>query len=83
MNRRTITLTREDVQQILHYAHWIAAKNGEQNRFLQKNYPGWSMAMLMKALIDAKCLVKARGHFSGYQVRATLTTVHIQHDSIS
>jgi len=27
--------------------------------------------------------VKARGHFSGYQVRATLTTVHIQHDSIS
>jgi hypothetical protein len=89
MNRRTITLTREDVQQILHHTHWIAAKNGEQGRFLHKNYPGWTMNSLMTALIEAKCLVKTRrtpktsGHFSGYQVRATLTTVNIQRHSIS
>jgi hypothetical protein len=35
------------------------------------------MAMLMKALIDAKCLVKARGHFSGYKVRAKFTTIEL------
>jgi hypothetical protein len=83
MIKDTLTVTPEEIDQILHHTHWIAAKNGEQQRFLQKNYPGWSMAMLMKALIDAKCLVKARSHFSGYKVRATLTTAHIQHASIS
>ena len=83
MIKDTLTVTPEEIDQILHHTHWIAAKNGEQQRFLQKNYPGWSMAMLMKALIDAKSLVKARGHFSGYKVRATLTTAHIQHASIS
>jgi len=89
MIKDTLTVTPEEIDQILHHTHWIAAKNGEQQRFLQKNYPGWSMAMLMKALIDAKCLVKARStpetpaHFSGYQVRAVLTTAHIQHASIS
>jgi hypothetical protein len=73
MIKDTLTVTPEEIDQILHHTHWIAAKNGEQQRFLQKNYPGWSMAMLMKALIDAKCLVKARGHFSGYKVRTRLT----------
>jgi hypothetical protein len=63
MIKDTLTLTPEEIDQILHHTHWIAAKNGEQQRFLQKNYPGWSMAVLMKALIDAKYLVKARGHF--------------------
>ena len=73
MIKDTLTVTPEEIDQILHHTHWIAAKNGEQQRFLQKNYPGLSMAMLMKALIDAKCLVKARSHFSGYKVRTRLT----------
>jgi hypothetical protein len=77
MIKDTLTVTPEEIDQILHHTHWIAAKNGEQQRFLQKNYPGWSMAMLMKALIDAKCLVKTRSHFSGYKVRATLTTIEL------
>ena len=86
---QTLVLNREDIDEILHHTHWIAAKNGEQGRFLHKNYPGWTMNSLMTALIEAKCLVKTRrtpktsGHFFGYQVRATLTTVNIQRHSIS
>ena len=81
--RNTLTITRKDVENILHHTHWIAAKNGEQQRFLRENYPGWSMDILMKALIDSKCLVKARSttgtpaHFSGYQMRANIEQVDI------
>lgn len=81
--RNTLTITRKDVENILHHTHWIAAKNGEQQRFLRENYPGWSMDILMKALIDSKCVVKTHSttgtpaHFSGYRVPTNFTTQQI------
>jgi hypothetical protein len=80
---KTLALQREDIDEILHHTHWIAAKNGEQQRFLATKYSGWSMALLMEQLISSKAVVKARStpttpaHFSGYQVRAGLCTVQI------
>jgi|LakMenEpi03Aug12_release.lakeMendotaPanAssembly.Ray.scaffolds.fasta_scaffold158850_4 hypothetical protein len=80
---RTLTLTRTDIEEILQHTHWIASKNGNQQRFLADKYPGWSMGDLMRVLIDNKSLIKARptatspAHFSGYQVRAKLTTIEI------
>lgn len=86
---RTLTLSREDIDEILQHTHWIAAKNGSQQRFLADKYPGWSMCDLMRVLISYKCLVKARptsttlAHFSGYQVRARITTITIDRNTIS
>ena len=80
---KTVTLSREDIDEILQHTHWIAAKNGGQQRFLADKYPGWSMGDLMQQLITSKAVVKARStpttpaHFSGYQVRAGLCTVQI------
>lgn len=86
---KTCTLSREDIDEILQHTHWIAAKNGSQQRFLADKYPGWPMGDLMRVLIDNKSLVKARptsttpAHFSGYQVRARFTTITINRDAIS
>ena len=86
---KTITLTRTEIEEILQHTHWIAAKNGSQQRFLADKYPGWSIGNLMRVLIDNKSLVKARptattpAHFSGYQVRARFTTIRIDCDTIS
>jgi hypothetical protein len=86
---QTLVLNREDIDEILHYCHWIAAKRGDQQRFLSSNYPGWSMGDLMQQLITSKAVVKSRStpdksaHFSGYQVRARFTTLTINCDTIS
>lgn len=80
---RTLVLNRTDIEEILHHCHWIAAKRGDQQRFLSVKYPGWSMGILLQRLKESKSIVKARGtpedypHFSGYQVRAKFDTVEI------
>ena len=86
---KTFTLSREDIGEILQHTHWIAAKNGSQQRFLADEYPGWSMSHLMQQLIASKAVVKARStpnrssHFSGYQIRAGFITITINRDTIS
>lgn len=86
---QTLVLNREDIDEILHYCHWIAAKRGDQQRFLSKKYPGWSMDILIQRLKESKSIVKARRtpdcypHFSGYQVRAKFDTVTIHRYPIS
>lgn len=80
---KTVTLSRKDIDEILHHCHWIAAKNGSQQRFLTDKYPGWSMSHLIQQLIASKAVVKARStpnksaHFSGYQARSKLTSIEI------
>jgi hypothetical protein len=80
---KTVTLSREDIDEILQHTHWIAAKNGSQQRFLADKYPGWSMSHLIQQLITSKAVVKSRStpdrsaHFSGYQVRARLDTATV------
>jgi hypothetical protein len=75
------SLTRKDIEEIVQQTHWIAAKNGDQQRFLADRYPGWPMGDLMQRLKESKSIVKARRtpdhypHFSGYQVRAKFETV--------
>jgi hypothetical protein len=88
-NMKTSTLSRTDIEEILQHTHWIAAKNGSQQRFLADKYPGWSMSHLIQQLIASKAVVKARStpnrssHFSGYQVRAGFITITINRDTIS
>ena len=83
MSKQTIRLSREDIDEILHHAHWIAAKDGAQQRFMRERYPGYSFAGLMRALIASKCLAKSRPrdgelpHFSGYRVRTRLMEIEI------
>ena len=83
VTKPTIRLTRADVQEILNHAHWMAAKNGAQARFMHSSYSGYSFPGLMKALVQSGCLVTSRtrgnqiGHFSGYQMRARLDSVEI------
>jgi hypothetical protein len=82
MKQSTLELSRTDIEQILHHAHWIPALNGDQQRFLQAKYPGVSFDLIMKQLIDGKYLVKVRpigelSHFSGWRVHRRLKQVVI------
>lgn len=78
-----IHLTRSEIEDVLQHAHWIAAKNGAQSRFVREKYPSYSFGGLMKALLDSGCLAASRtrgselGHFSGYRVRANVNGVDI------
>ena len=82
VSTQTIRLSRRDLEEILHYAHWIAAKSGAQRKLMAK-YPGYSFAGLMRTLIDHKCLAQSRSrdgelaHFSGYRVRQRVEFVDI------
>jgi hypothetical protein len=83
MTTTTIHLTRVEIEEVLQHAHWIAAKNGAQSRFVRAKYPSYSFGGLMKALLDSGCLTSSRSrgseleHFSGYRVRANITGVDI------
>jgi hypothetical protein len=83
MSEPQIRLTRAQIDEILHHAHWIAAKNGTQARFVRANYPSYSFEGLMAALHTSGCLVASRtrgselAHFSGYRVRAKVNEVEI------
>jgi len=84
MSSGSIRLTKSDIQEILHHAHWIAAKNGSQASFMSPKYPGLTSADLLYSLIESGCLVKARSrrdsfaHHSGWQPRARITEVDVE-----
>jgi hypothetical protein len=83
MHKPTIRLSRSDIEETLHYAHWIAAKNGAQNRFVMSKYPSYTFATLMETLKESKCLARSQSrggefaHFSGYKVRANIEFIDI------
>ena len=83
MSKQTIRLSCQDIEEILHHAHWIAAKNGAQQQFMRERYPTYTFPGLMRALIANKCLAKSRSgdgelpHFSGYRVRTRLMEIEI------
>ena len=84
MTSGSIHLTKGDIKDVLHLAHWIAAKNGSQASFMSSKHPGMTFADLLYSLIESGCLVKARcrgnksAHFSGWQPRARITEVDVE-----
>ena len=83
MDTSPIHLTRADIEEVLHYAHWIAAKNGTQAKFVNSKYPHHTFRSLIEAISDTGCLVKSRtrgnklAHFSGLKVRSEINFVEI------
>ena len=79
----SIELTRSEIEEFLHHAHWIASKNGTQARFMQAKYPTFTFDKLMRLLIDSKCVVQSRSHngepthFSGWKVRKGIERISI------
>jgi hypothetical protein len=84
MSSGSIHLTKSDIQEILHPAHWIAAKNGSPASFMSSKYPGPTFADLLYSLIESGRLVKARSrgdsfaHHTGWQPRARITEVDVE-----
>lgn len=58
MTKSSINLSRADIGEILHHAHWIAAKNEARLHFMQAKYPTLQFSSLMSLLIEAKCDVR-------------------------
>lgn len=80
MNEKArLTLTTDDVQEILHHCHWIALKNGATNLFLARRYPGFALNGLLEILKRGGALAVDRQHFSGLRPRKDLVLFELLH----
>lgn len=83
MRQPSFELSRAEIEEILHHAHWIASKNGAQGRFMREKYPSFTFDQLIKVLVDKKCIVRSHSrngesaHFSGWRVRRGLKNIEI------
>gem|GEM_PF-6158670 len=68
-------MTEDDINEILHYCHWIPMKQGFSQAFISKKYPGYSLASMFELLKSSGALVKDGGHHSGWKARKKLPQV--------
>lgn len=53
-------LSRGQIDQVLHFTHWIPNVRGFTASFLRTHHPGWNLTDLVKAFGDARVLLKDR-----------------------
>ena len=58
----TLDLSRQDIDHILHHAHWIPVRKGITQAFLKDNYPGWTLGAFREIFDRAQILLKTTGH---------------------
>ncbi len=68
-------MTEDEVNEILHYCHWIPALRGFSGKFIASTYPGYSLDSMLELLKSSGALVKDRNHFSGWKARKKLPQV--------
>ncbi len=49
-DKARLTLTPDDVREVLRHCHWIAMKNGAADLFVSRNYPGYALSNLVDTL---------------------------------
>ena len=58
----TLDLSRQDIDHILHYAHWMPVRKGITQAFLKDKYPGWTLGGFKEVFDRAQILLKTKGH---------------------
>ena len=71
-----LVLSRSDLEEILHYGHWIAVFKGLHEKFVADNYPGYTWATLIQELRESDVLVR-RSRSNPYGIRRGLSQIEI------
>lgn len=76
--RVVVTITAEEIRNVLSYCHWIAASKGLRSPVLAK-FPGHDHASLIATLRAARALRRS-DHFTGLEPRKNLSHVEFLSD---
>ena len=80
MNEKArLTLTPDDVREVLHHCHWIPMKNGATDVFVARKYPGYALSSLVELLKRGGALAGDRLHFAGLRPRKDLVLFEVLH----
>ena len=63
VDERTVplTLTRYDIDRIMHFAHFIPVKKGLHQKHIDDKYPGWTWNQMVRLLRDTGVLIERAG----------------------
>jgi len=78
-DKARLTLTPDDVREVLRHCHWIAMKNGAADLFVSRNYPGYALSNLVDTLKRGGALAGDKQHFAGLRPRKDLVLFEVLH----